>query len=52
MADSIIWGSFLGARIMRAIVFWCPFWGPPILGNSHRAVSLDWASLEEVLGLL
>ena len=28
-------GTFLGVPIIRTIVFWGPYWGPPILGNYH-----------------
>ena len=27
--------SYLGVPIIRTLVFWGLFWGPPILGNSH-----------------
>ena len=29
---------FLGAPIIRIIVFWFPYWGPSILGNYHIAL--------------
>ena len=28
-------GIFLGVPIIRTIVFWGLYWGPPILGNYH-----------------
>ena len=28
-------GSFLGVPIIRTMVFWGLYWGPPILGNSQ-----------------
>ena len=28
-------GTFLGVPIIRIIVFWGLYWGPPILGNYH-----------------
>ena len=28
-------GTFLGAPIIRSIVFWGLYWGPLILGNYH-----------------
>ena len=28
-------GTFLGVPIIRTIVFWGLYWGPPILGNYH-----------------
>ena len=30
-------GTFLGAPIIRIIVFWGPYWGPLIFGNYHIA---------------
>ena len=30
-----IMGTFLGVPIIRTIVFWGLYWGPPILGNYH-----------------
>ena len=42
---SLIWGfpkirgTFLGVPIVRIIVFWGLYWGPPILGNYHIGVS-------------
>ena len=30
-----IWGTILGVPIIRFIVFWGLYWGPPILGNYH-----------------
>ena len=29
-------GTFLGVPIIRTIIFWGLYWGPPILGNYHR----------------
>ena len=37
----VIWGfpkirgTFLGVPIIRIIVYWGVYWGPPILGNYH-----------------
>ena len=28
-------GTFLGVPIIRTIVFWGLYWGPPFLGNYH-----------------
>ena len=28
-------GTIFGVPIMRTIVFWVLYWGPPILGNYH-----------------
>ena len=28
-------GPFLGVPIIRPIIFWGLYWGPPILGNYH-----------------
>ena len=28
-------GTFLGVPIIRTIVFWCLYLGPPVLGNNH-----------------
>ena len=28
-------GTFLGAPVIRILVFWGLYWGPPILGNYH-----------------
>ena len=28
-------GTFLGVPIIRIILFWGLYWGPPILGNCH-----------------
>ena len=27
--------TFLGVPIIRTVVFWGLFWGPPFLGNYH-----------------
>ena len=48
MAVSVIWESMLGARMMRAIVYWCLFWRLPIIGNSHVAVSIDVAIAKSI----
>ena len=32
-------GTFLGALIIRTIVYWGLYWGPLILGNYHIALS-------------
>ena len=29
-------GNFLGVPIIRTIVFWGLYWGPPILGKYHK----------------
>ena len=47
MAVSINWGSFSrGVLMIRAVVFWSPYLGPLIFGNSHMSygVHLDLAS--------
>ena len=31
-------GTFLGAPIIRTIVFWGLYWGPLILGNYHITI--------------
>ena len=37
----VIWGfpkirpTILGVPIIRTVVFWGLYWGPPILGNCH-----------------
>ena len=31
--------TFLGAPIIRTIVFWGLYWGPHILGNYHMGVT-------------
>ena len=28
-------GTFLGVPIIRTIIFWGLYWGPPVLGNYH-----------------
>ena len=33
---SLTWG--LGVPIIRIMVFWGLYWGPPILGNYHRGI--------------
>ena len=35
MGVSYIKGTILGLPIIRTIVFWGLYWGPPILGNYH-----------------
>ena len=35
MGVSKIRGTFLGAPILRIIIFWGLYWGPLILGNYH-----------------
>ena len=41
-------GTIVGAPIMRTIVYWGLYWGPPILGNSHisngESISFEAAS--------
>ena len=44
-------GTFLGVPIMRFIVFWGLYWGPPILGNYHMGVSQNEVYLFGGLGL-
>ena len=31
---------FLGVPIIRLIVFWGVYWGPPILGNYHVSIKI------------
>ena len=31
-------GTLLGVPIIRTIVFWGLYWGPPILGNYHMCM--------------
>ena len=33
-------GTFLGVPVIRSIVFWGLYWGPPILGNYHVRIML------------
>ena len=32
-------GTVLGVPVIRTIVFWDLYWGPPILGNYHMGIS-------------
>ena len=32
-------GAILGVPIIRIIVYWGPYWGPPILGNYHLGIT-------------
>ena len=34
-------GTFLGAPLIRTIVFWRLYWGTPIWGNYHMNCSLN-----------
>ena len=34
-------GTFLGVPIIRTVVFWGLYWGPPILGNYHIKAAVD-----------
>ena len=34
-------GTILGVPILRIILFWGLYWGPPILGNYHISHSLN-----------
>ena len=34
-----IGGTLLGVPILRIIIFWGLYWGPPILGNYHMVES-------------
>ena len=40
MVVSQVRGTFLGVPIIRTIVLWGLYWGPPILGNSHIRIFL------------
>ena len=35
MGVSQNWGYHFGVPIIRTIVYWGLYWGPPILGNYH-----------------
>ena len=37
-------GTILGVHIIRTIVFWGLYWGPPILGKYHVAFGAVWAA--------
>ena len=43
-------GSFLGVPIIRTIVFWGLYWGPPFLGNSHLELGQVCTSSYEAFG--
>ena len=43
-------GTILGVPITRAIVYWGPYWGPPLLGNYHLLPSQSYANASLVGG--
>ena len=48
-------GTFLGVPIIRTIVFWGPYWAPPIEGNCHigAIIGVDMSSsLESFKGYI
>ena len=41
----------MGVSIIRTIVYWGLYWGPPILGNYHIGILLKDCSLRSLLGI-
>ena len=40
MGGSQIKGTILGVPIIRIVIFWGLYWGPPIFGNYHISVKI------------